>query len=105
MNNEKYNAMKAKHPEWSDEQIWTAISLDMQANATIEKKGGNNINPNDPDIFTTIVKAAEEWIKVALPIIFERVKPFFKKLLDNLAVWIQKGWDYVSVLISKWNYI
>lgn len=101
MNNEKYNAMKAKHPEWSDEQIWTAISLDMQADATIEKKGGN-INPNDPDIITEIIKRAAEWLVATLPVIFERVKPFFKKLLDNLAVWIQKGWDYVSVLISKW---
>ena len=104
MNNEKYNAMKAKHPEWSDEQIWTAISLDMQANATIEEKGGD-INPNDPDIMTTIIKAALKWIEVALPIIFERVKQFFEKLLDNLPVWIQKGWDYVTVLISKWKFV
>lgn len=101
MNNEKYNAMKAKHPEWSDEQIWTAISLDMEATAVIEKKG-DDINPNDPDIFTTIIEGAKKWLELVLPIIFARVKPFFDKLLDNLAVWIKKGWDYVSVLISKW---
>lgn len=104
MNNEKYNAMKAKHPEWSDEQIWTAISLDMQANATIEKKGGN-INPNDLDIWEMILEGAKKWLKTNLPVIFERVEQFFENLLDNLAVWIQKGWDYVSVLISKWKFV
>lgn len=35
MNNLKFDEIKAKHPEWSDEQIWTAISLDMQADNVI----------------------------------------------------------------------
>ena len=48
MNNQKYEEFKAKHPEWTDEQILTAISLDMQSNKVIEEKG-ENVDPNDPD--------------------------------------------------------
>ena len=39
MSNPKYDEYKAKHPDWSDEQIWTAISLDMEADVVIENKG------------------------------------------------------------------
>ena len=33
---EKFDIIKEKHPNWSDEQIWSAVSLDMEADRVIE---------------------------------------------------------------------
>ena len=100
MNNQKYAEMKAKHPDWSDEQIWTAISFDMEADNVIEKEG-SDIDMNDPNIMTEIINGARRWLEEVLPQIFEKVKKFFEDLITTLATWISKGLKYVIDLISK----
>ena len=91
---------KAKHPEWSDEQIWTAVSLDMQTDVVINEKG-DDISIDDPDIIEGIIRGAMEWLDEALPVIFEKVRNFFTNLLQNLSGWIRKGLDYVMEYISN----
>ena len=100
MSNPKYDEYKAKHPDWSDEQIWTAASLDMQADVVIEQKG-KDASVNEPDIMELIIRGAIEWLDEALPLIFEKVKQMFANLLQNLGSWIRKGWDYLMQIISK----
>ena len=99
MNNEKYNEIKAKHPDWSDEQIWTAISLDMEADNVIENKGAD-VDPNDPDIIKEIILGARQWLSEVLPQIFEKVAKFFDKLITTIGTWVQKGLTYVIDLID-----
>ena len=55
MSNVKFDEIKAKHPEWSEEQIWTAVSLDMQADNVITQKG-EDIDSNDLDIIKEILR-------------------------------------------------
>lgn len=95
-----YQEFKAKHPEWSDEQIWTAVSLDMQTDVVINEKG-DDISIDDPDIIEGIIRGAMEWLDEALPVIFEKVRNFFTNLLQNLSGWIRKGLDYVMEYISN----
>ena len=76
MSNPKYDKYKALHPDWSDEQIWTAISLDMEADVVIEKKG-DDVDPDDTDVIKEIRVGARNWLYEVLPQIFERVKNFF----------------------------
>lgn len=99
MRNPKYDEIKAKHPEWSDEQIWTAISLDMQADTVIEKKG-DNVDPNDPDVITEILRGAKNWLEEVLPDIFAKVAKFFDSLLSTIGKWVQKGLSYVVDAIA-----
>ena len=101
MNNPKYDVMKANHPEWSDEQIWTAISLDMEADRVIELKGVN-VNPDDPTIITEVINGAKKWLQEILPHIFEKVKEFFNNLIENIQDWITEGLKYVIEHISKY---
>lgn len=98
---EKFNIFKAKHPDWSDEQIWTAVSLDMEADKVIEEKGGD-INPKDPDIIEEIINGAMSWLDEALPIIFEKVKDLFRNLLANIGNWVRKGLEYVFEYINAY---
>lgn len=97
---EQYEKYKQNHPDWSDEQIWTAISIDMQADKVIEDAGAD-IDPGDPDIMTAIIRGAMEWLDDALPIIFEKVKDFFANLLSNIGTWVKKGIEYIINLIGE----
>lgn len=99
MNNPKYDYYKAKHPEWSDEQIWTAVSLDMESDRVIDEKGAD-INPNNPDIIKDILDGAREWLRDVLPAIFEKVSAFFDRLLSSIRVWVSKGLSYVLDAIA-----
>lgn len=100
MNNSKFNNIKAKHPEWSDEQIWTAVSLDMETDNVIENRG-SDIDPNDPNTIKQIVTGAKKWLEEVLPNIFEKVAKFFEKLIITIGTWVQKGLTYVVELIDK----
>lgn len=98
-NNTVYQRIKEKHPDWSDEQIWTAASLQMQADVVLDSH--EEVSFEDPDIMELIIRGAMEWLDEALPLIFEKVKQMFANLLQNLGTWIRKGWEYVMQIISK----
>ena len=100
---EQYEKYKQKHPDWTDEQIWTAISVDMQADKVIEE-AGSDIDQNDPDIMEAIIRGAMEWLDEVLPKIFEKVKQFFGNLLSNIGNWVSKGIEYIMELISQPRY-
>lgn len=97
---EKFDIIKEKHPNWSDEQIWSAVSLDMEADRVIEEKG--EINHDDPDIIEEIIRGAMEWLDDALPMIMEKVRDLFNALLQNIGNWLRKGMEYVMDFIGNW---
>jgi len=89
MGNPKFEKMKSLHPNWSDEQIWTAISLDMEANNAIDLNP--DIKSDDPEILKLIIEGAKKWLEAVLPIVFEKVKEFFNDALQHIGEWIDKG--------------
>ena len=100
MNNEKYEYYKNLHPEWRDEQIWSAVSIDMSAAKEISERG-NSVSPNDPDLIKAVLDGARNWLRDVLPNVFIKVQAFFDKMIQSIGEWIQKGLSYVIELISK----
>lgn len=100
MDNPKFNEIKAKHPDWSDEQLWTALSLNMEADNVIEN-AGDDIDPNDPDIIKEIIVGAQNWLKEVLPNIFAKVAQFFERMISTIGEWVQKGLSYVVDAIAR----
>ena len=100
MDNPKFNEIKAKHPDWSDEQIWPALSLNMEADNVIEN-AGDDIDPNDPDIIKEIIVGAQNWLKEVLPNIFAKVAQFFERMISTIGEWVQKGLSYVVDAIAR----
>ena len=100
MDNPKFNEIKDKHPDWSDEQIWTALSLNMEADNVIEN-AGDDIDPNDPDIIKEIIVGAQNWLKEVLPNIFAKVAQFFERMISTIGEWVQKGLSYVVDAIAR----
>lgn len=87
MSNAQFERIKAKHPGWSDEQIWTAVSIDMESGRVFGEEG-KDVDPNDPNTFKSIVEGAKQWMHEVLPAIFEKVKDFFNNLLAQVKAWI-----------------
>lgn len=100
MENPKFNEIKAKHPDWSDDQIWTALSLDMESDNVIENAGGD-IDPNDPDIIKQIIVGAQNWLREVLPTVFAKVAQFFDRMITTIGDWVQKGLSFVVDAIAR----
>lgn len=95
-----YNKFKIKHPEWNDEQIWMAVSMDKQTDNVIEERGAN-INPYAEEVIEEIMHRAMEWLYDKMPYIFEKVKEIFTRLLSNIGDWIKQGLKYVFDNLSN----
>lgn len=99
-NTKRYKFYKDNYPDMSDEQIWTAVSLDIKSKDVVVKNGAD-VDINSPDIIEQIIRAAARWLEANLPKIFEKVKAYFDKLLDRLAdIILQKIGDIIPYLIS-----
>lgn len=101
---ERYQYYKKLYPDWSDEQIWTAISLDVQTKEAV-KKGGDNVNFNDEAIVRAIVKAAERWLEEVMPIIYEKVKSFFSRVLASVGEWVKRGIEWLWELLGDGDFV
>lgn len=99
-NHPKYKFYKELHPEWSEDQIETAVSIDMSAENEVNRRG-KDINPDDPDLIRDILEGARRWLEEVLPQVFERVRGFFDNIISTLTTWVQNGLKYVVDLIGK----
>ena len=97
----RFEELKAQHPGWSDEQIYSKMSLDLETDRIIEEKG-EDIDVNDPDIMQEIIQGAMEWLDDVFPIIFEKVRDLFQNLLVNIGTWVQKGLKYLFDYINMY---
>lgn len=98
--NERRQKYQEMHPEWSEDQIWAAVSIEMEAEKVLDKTD-NNIPANDPDIIKAILDGAKNWLNEVLPNIFTRVSIFFDKLIATIGDWVQKGLSFVVESVAK----
>lgn len=98
--NERFNDYKNNHPDWSDEQIWMAISIDLKAKDTVKSSEGD-VDLHDESIMLSILDGARQWLNVVLPDIYEKVKTQFDKIITNIGKWIQKGLNYLLDELDK----
>lgn len=92
-----FEEYKEQYPDWSDDQIWTAISIEMEAEKAINE-GGTDVNIDDPDVWNRIIRGAGEWLQVALPKIFEKVKQWFSSLMSRIGNWAKEYLNVDSIL-------
>lgn len=96
----RFAELKHQHPGWTDDQIWTQISIEMAAYGEIDK-AGPNVDQYDGDLIKTVLDKARMWLENVLPDVFNRVSQFFEELLSTISIWVQKGIKYVLDLIGK----
>ena len=101
MNKEQLFAqLKEQHPEWSDEQIWTQVSVMLSADEAISQNP--HAQPTDVDFIRVILYKAQEWLQDNLPEIFDRVADFLNLLISRLPDWAKNGIQFVGILIAKY---
>lgn len=87
---ERMRMLKEKHPQWSDEQIKSAIAIELSAGNVVDK-AGKDASPEDPDIVRAVLEGAKEWLHEVLPEVFVKVAAFFDNLISTIGLWIEKG--------------
>lgn len=100
MENERYNYYRTGHPEWTEEQIWTAISIDMQTKQTVSN-GNEDVDLTNPETVADIIRKAGDWIKEVLPHIFEKIGKIFDQAIATVVSWVKQGFQYLQELIQK----
>lgn len=101
MDNKRYKFYKDIHPEWSEEQIWTAVSIDMSAADEIEK-GGEDIDINDPNLIAQILRKASNWLAEVLPNVFEKIGKLIDDTIKSIVTWAKNGINYIFEKINEW---
>lgn len=101
MDTKRFNELRSMYPEWSDEKIWTTISIERSSTEAIEA-GGTNVSVT-PEFVRTIVNAAGEWLKRELPNIYNKVADFFIVILDEIKRWVKE--NLPDLLEQLWIYI
>lgn len=96
-----FERIKAKHPDWSDDKIWTQVAVEIQGEIIVDK----NPNGNFQDILLQVLEKAKEWLLEKLPEIFAKVVDFFDNLLNSLPEWakngLQKGFEYILRVLAN----
>lgn len=95
-----FQQIKTLHPDWSDDQIWTNVSVQMNAQDVISA-AGTDVSPT-VELIRIILEKAQKWLMEVLPEIFERVAEFFVELLSTLPDWAQRGIQYIFELIKTY---
>ena len=95
-----FQQIKTLHPDWSDDQIWTNVSVQMNAQDVISA-AGTDVSPT-VELIRIILEKAQKWLMEVLPEIFERVAEFFVELLSTLPDWAQRGIQYIFELIRTY---
>lgn len=96
---ELYQEIRETHPEWSDEQVWTQVSIRISGEDTISMNPDMKANNNE--IVKTIIEVAERWIRENLPYIWEKVKEWFANILNNIIDWFkERGWSFITDIFT-----
>lgn len=99
-----FDRVKAKHPDWSDDKIWTQVAVEIQGEIVIDE----NPNGNFQDVLLQVLAKAKEWLLEKLPEIFVKVADFFDNLLNSLPEWakkgIQKGLEYILRVLANYSF-
>ncbi len=86
--NQLFEKFSLIHPEWTEEQVWTRVALDIQTDNAIES--GRDIDPNDAGFWRVLITKAKDWLSAVLPKIYEKVKEGFSKLLDSINQFVKE---------------
>lgn len=98
--NKLFKQVKSEHGDWSDEQIWTQVSVMINSADVISGQGPNvSLTQN---LLRTILVKAKEWMRNTLPTIFGKVVGFFDELLEQLPQWAKKGLSFVFKMAVRY---
>ena len=96
---ELYDQVKSTNPTWSDEQIWSQVSVMLSAQDVIDVAGPNCAMSQE--LLKTVLEKAKDWLFRVLPQIFEKVYKYIDNLIENLPDWAKEGLKYVFKFIGK----
>ena len=97
---ELYEQVKRTNPTWTDEQIWSQVSVMISSEEAISSEGPNCVMSQD--LLRNILEKAKDWLFNVLPEIFEKVYTYIDNLISNLPDWAKDGLKYIFKFIGQY---
>ena len=97
---ELYEQVKRTNPTWTDEQIWSQVSVMISSEEAISSEGPNCVMSQD--LLRIILEKAKDWLFNVLPEIFEKVYTYIDNLISNLPDWAKDGLKYIFKFIGQY---
>lgn len=98
-----YNHLRSKHPGWSHNQIIQKLAVDDKITKILED--GGDVNPDDPQFMSEILKGAKEFLLnlgIIIDSFFEAIDAALN-VLDNI---IEAGINYIGdKLKTFWDWL
>lgn len=102
---EEYDHLSRKHPNWDHKQIMAKVAFNHKADVMIEKKGGEDINPDDPSVLEEILKGAKEFL-IGCGILIAEVFGVIDEALSFLGGLIADGLSFIGNKLKKfWDWL
>lgn len=97
---EIFEEIKGKHPGWTDDQVWTQVGVRIKGEDIISR-APDNMTTNDSEIVRAILRAADEWLRQWLPVVWERVQEWLRGLIERVSEWFRDyGWEFLVNLFN-----
>lgn len=98
-----YNHFRSKHPGWSHNQIMQKLAIETKIIDILND--GGDVNPDDPEIMTEILKGAKE-VLLNLGIIIDSFFEAIDAALNVLGNIIEAGINYIGdKLKAFWDWL
>lgn len=98
-----YNHFKSQHPGWSHNQIMQKLAIVSKITDILND--GGDVNPDDPEFMTEILKGAKEFL-INLGIIIDSFFEAIDAALNVLGNIIEAGINYIGdKLKAFWDWL
>lgn len=94
-----FEQLKSDHKDWSDEMIWTQVSVMLSSEEAISNQKDATLTEA---LLKTILEKAKDWLKETLPDLLLKVADFFDDLIARLPEWAKKGIGFVFKCIIRY---
>ena len=98
-----YNHLRSKHPGWSHNQIMGKLAVSSKIDEILEN--GGDVNPDDPEFMTEILKGAKEFL-INLGIIIDSFFEAIDAALNVLGNIIEAGINFIGDKLKDfWDWL
>ena len=98
-----YNHLRSKHPGWSHNQIMGKLAVSSKIDEILEN--GGDVNPDDPEFMTEILKGAKELL-INLGIIIDSFFEAIDAALNVLGNIIEAGINFIGDKLKDfWDWL
>lgn len=100
----EYNRLASKYPSWTHKQIMKKLAFEIEIEDVVNKKG-ENVNLEDPEIMSWILKGVKSFLQ-GVGVYIQELFEVIDNILDALTEMIYRGITYIGNRLKDfWDWL